>query len=180
MSQKDNRARRDGKGSILVWLVRDDGALDKSYLRSIPMSHPLTDPDPLPPGKRGRRVHQNKTWRGWAYDHPDVPEAVIKEAKDQGCYLGASANYITVGFGGRKLFVVFRSGVLGFNTLPKYCLAFKHKKVAGRFSSIRLPLRAVVADGLRIDIVRAIRQYIGDCKVDYSKAGEVFAMPAGA
>lgn len=180
MSYRDDRPRRDSLGNILVWMVTPSGELDKSRLVQIPFAYNLTDPNPpapvppAEPGKRGRRAHPDKTWRGWAYSHPELPKAVLDEAQAQGCYRVAATNYITVGWGGRKLFVVFRSGVLAFDTLPKYCLAFKSKKVGGRFSPVRVELRRVVADGLKVELVRAIRQYIGDNKSD---ASQTLAIP---
>jgi hypothetical protein len=163
MSYKDDRPRRDGHGNILVWMVADNGELDKSRLVQIPMGYALVDPG-HEKGKRGRRPHADKTWRGWAHTHPELPKSVLDEAQTQGCYHIAATNYITVGLNGRKLLVVFRSGVLGFDTLPRYFVAFKNKKVPGRFSPVRVELRKVVADGLRVELVRAVRQYIADFK----------------
>ena len=181
MSYRDNRARHDGHGNVLVWMVMASGELDKSRLVQIPMSYSLTDPNPEPvvprvPGKRGRRPHEDKTWRGWAYTHPELPKSLLDEAQAQGCYQVAATNYITVGWGGRKLFVVYRSGVLAFDELPKYCLAFKSKKVAGRFSPVRLELRRVVADGMKQEFVRAIRQYIADTKAETAPATRSLAV----
>ena len=174
MSYRDDRPKRDGTGNILVWMVKVSGELDKSRLVQIPMAYSFIDPNPEPvaepkvPGKRGRRLHADKTWRGWAYSHPELPKSVLDEAQSQGCYQVSATNYITVGWGGRKLFVVYRSGVLAFDTLPKYCIAFRNKKVSGRFSPVRLELRRVVADGLKIELIRALRQYISDFKYEKS------------
>lgn len=185
-SYRDARPRKDAHGNILVWVVKPDGTLDKSRLCQIPMAYELTDPNPEAPapaapkvaGKRGRRPHQDKTWRGWAFSNPEFMDALLKEVKEQGCYLISATNYVTVGWGGRKLFVVYRSGVLAFDELPKYFLAFKSKKVAGRFSTVRLELRRVAADGMKLEFNRALRQHIQDFKSQTSPATTAAALPS--
>lgn len=186
VSYRDDRPRKDSDGNILVWLVNERGELDKRRLVQIPGIYELTDPNPpkelLPkePGKRGRRPHADKTWRGWAFDHQDICQAVVTEAQTQGCYTVPATNYITVGWGGKKIFVVFRSGVLGFDDVPKYILAFRTKKVSGRFSPHRLELRKVIADGMRVELIRALRQHISDFKSQTQGVNKALTPPVEA
>ena len=172
-SRNDDSPRRHKDGRVLVWVVNDAGVKD-STLAPIDANYTLIDhlpPEPpAPPRRRGREVHEDKTWRGWAYNHPEVPEAVLDEAKGQGCYLVAATNYITVGWGGRKVFVLFRSGVLGFDEVSKYFVAFSPQTAAGRFSVVRIELEAVIASGLRVEMLRALRQHLADFKGVVSRA----------
>jgi hypothetical protein len=171
-SYKDDSPRRDSQGNVLVWIVNDRGEADKSILRQIPGSYPLIDPNPPEtkqkpdsPRKRGRPKHENTPWRGWAYEKPEMCEAIISEAIAQGCYLKHSKNYISVGWGGRKVFVMFRNGVIGFNKIPKYFESYRTKQMTScRFCQYHMELRRVLADGMRENLIKDFRQYISDVK----------------
>jgi len=102
---------------------------------------------------------------------------VVTEATGQGCYAVSAANYITLGWGGRKMFVVFRAGVLGFDEVSKYFVGFRVKNIGGRFSPHRLELRRVVADGMRVDLIKALRQHISEFKA--ATAGNRDLLPPG-
>jgi hypothetical protein len=170
ISKDDSRPRQAATGHILVWVVGDDGVTNTSRRVPIELSYQLTDPHPetLPPRshKRGRVFHDDKTWRGWAYPrlHRPLPEAVLKAARDRECYLKPTANYITIGWNGVKLFSVFRDGNVAFSKLPEYFLGFEHKTVASRFSPIRISLRRVLANGHRLDFIKAVEKLIDDYK----------------
>jgi len=162
------RARtRTKTGEILVHLVTDGNA-DYEELIPVEALYELTAVEPTgPPRKRGRKPHGPSTWRGWAYKNPQVPAKLLKIASDSGFYLTSSVNYISVGFGGKTIFTVFRSGILGFKEHPgkefeEYGVE-EHKKL--RYMPYRIPAKALTQANRRDkEFIDTVKLYLSDQK----------------
>lgn len=133
---------RDSEGNIFVWVVKPDGELDRSQRFPIPAGYALYDTTPvLPkePGKRGRKVHLDKTWRSWAFENPNWGESILKLADGQKFTFRDSANYISVVWYNKKVLTIFRAGILGFGrNLPQEFQAYPVLHDQGAFCPQRI------------------------------------------
>lgn len=99
----------EDKVHVLAYMVVN-GQVDRKKKYPIPKNYSLR---PAFERKIGRPRYKDKTWRGWAWKFPDLPEKLLAQAEHAGYYRVENANYISLGVEGRVRFTVFRSGHLG-------------------------------------------------------------------
>jgi len=153
------RLRQDDAGStVLAFRVNDAGEIIARPLIPIPFAYPLIK---VKRERVGRPLHKDKTWRGWAYKNPEYPRAVLRVCTEAGCYLKESANYLTVGHQGRTILAVFRSGQVGFKSLPQNAFVlYRPENIGGAFMPVRLNLNAVKLSRALPDFKDELTKYL--------------------